>query len=168
LAINTFQNFPGSGCTSHDQAAQAINEACGGTPASAVPPANGIAAKAPTMAPHCPEGQIYRQELGCISTVKPKCSADEVQIDTWCFPKDPTRFSLKAYQVGLGGVGALAVLFLIIGGYTILTSKGDPRRLDSGKKFIVYAVTGLLLAIFGLLFFETLTVDILRIPGFKH
>jgi len=106
--------------------------------------------------------------VGCISTIKPKCSQNEVQVDEWCFPNDPIGFSFKFYSFGLGAIGGLALLVLVVGGYTVLTSQGDARRLNIGKSYIIYAISGLLLAVFGLIFFETLVVDILKVPGVQH
>lgn len=94
------------------------------------------------------------------------CLLNEVQTDFGCFPNDPIGFIQKFYGYGVGFVGGLALLMLIWGGYTILTSRGEPNQLNVGKSYILYAIVGLLLAIFGYVFFEFIAVDILRIPGF--
>lgn len=95
------------------------------------------------------------------------CKLNEIQTDFGCFPNDPVGFIQKFYGYGVSFVGGLALLMLIWGGYTILTSRGDPRQLNVGKSYILYAIIGLLLAIFGYVFFELIAVDILHIPGFK-
>ncbi len=95
------------------------------------------------------------------------CKLNEIQTDFGCFPNDPIGFIQKFYGFGVSFVGGLALLMLIWGGYTILTSRGDPRQLNVGKSYILYAIIGLLLAIFGYVFFELIAVDILHIPGFK-
>ena len=41
----------------------------------------------------------------------------------------------------------LGVLFLIIGGVTILTSRGDEQKLGTGKKTITWAVVGIILLV---------------------
>ena len=38
---------------------------------------------------------------------------------------------------------------------------------DTGKSYIYYAIAGLLLAIFGYVFIQTVVVDILHVPGFS-
>lgn len=84
-----------------------------------------------------------------------------------CFPNDPVGFAQKFYSVGLGFVAGVALLALIYGGYAVLTSKGDPARVNNGKSYIFSAIVGLLLAIFGYVFIEVVVVDILKIPGFS-
>jgi hypothetical protein len=96
------------------------------------------------------------------------CPANEIQTDFGCWPNDPIGFTEKFYGYGIGFVGGLALLMLIWGGYTILTSQGEPQKINIGKSYIYYAIAGLLLAVFGFVFFEYLAVDILRIPGFSR
>lgn len=95
------------------------------------------------------------------------CAVDEIQTELGCFPNNPIGFIQKFYGFGVGFVGGLALLMLIWGGYTILTSRGEPRQINVGKSYILYAIIGLLLAIFGYVFFELIAVDILHIPGFS-
>lgn len=85
-----------------------------------------------------------------------------------CIPKDPTGFAIEFYAIGLGLIGGLSLLFLIFGGYILLTSSGDPIRLRNGKSFIFYALFGLLLAIFGYVFVEVIVIDILKLPDFER
>jgi hypothetical protein len=85
-----------------------------------------------------------------------------------CVPKDPAGFAQTYYRIGLGAIGGLSLLFIIFGGYQMLTSSGDPEKLNNGKTFIFYALFGLLLTIFGYVFIEVIAVDILHIPGFEH
>jgi len=39
-------------------------------------------------------------------------------------------------------VGSLMVLLIMIGGFTIMTAAGDPKRVTKGKQIIVYAIIG--------------------------
>ena len=91
----------------------------------------------------------------------------EVSTDLGCIPNDPFAFTAKFYGIGLGLIGGVALLFIIYGGYIILTSQGQPDQLGKGKSYIYYAIAGLLLAIFGFVFIQVIAVDILHIPGFK-
>lgn len=95
------------------------------------------------------------------------CAANEIATDFGCFPNDPIGFVQKFYGIGLGFVAACALLALIYGGYIVMTSRGDPRRVNDGKSWIFYSIAGLLLAIFGFIFIQTVLVDILHVPGFK-
>jgi len=97
----------------------------------------------------------------------PDCAANEILTDFGCIPDDPVGFVQKFYSVGLAFIGMVALLFIIIGGYSIMTSKGDPGKLQKGKSYIIYSIAGVLLAIFGFVFIQVVTGDILRIPGFN-
>lgn len=96
-----------------------------------------------------------------------QCGANEIVTDLGCFPNDPVGFAQKFYGVGLGFVAGVALIALIWGGYSIMTSRGDPHRLAIGKSYIFYAIAGLLLAVFGYVFIQTVLIDILHVPGFS-
>lgn len=93
----------------------------------------------------------------------PSCISTEIG----CIPTDPIAFVAKFYGIGLGLIGGVALLFIIYGGYIILTSSGDPVKLNMGKSYIYYAIAGVLLAVFGFIFIQVIVVDILHIPSFK-
>jgi len=95
------------------------------------------------------------------------CGLNEIYTDFGCFPNDPIGFVQKFYGIGLGFVAALALMTLILGGYVIMTSRGDPGRVNIGKSYLYYSIAGLVLAIFGYVFIQVIVVDILRVPGFK-
>lgn len=88
------------------------------------------------------------------------------QTDFGCIPNDPIGFTTSLYTIGLGLIGAVGVLFIMFGGYQILTSQGDPEKLRQGKRFIYFAIAGLVLAIGGLTLYQTIGANVLRIPGF--
>jgi hypothetical protein len=95
------------------------------------------------------------------------CSPSEIATDFGCLPNSPVGFVEKFYSWGLGLIGLVGILFLIIGGYHLLISRGDPSRLQTGKSYITYAIIGIFLAIFGFVFIQIVTSDILKIPGFS-
>lgn len=94
------------------------------------------------------------------------CSVDEVATDLGCFPNDPVGFIQKFYGVGLSLIGMVGLLFLIYGGYYVLTSGGNPEKLQKGKEYIMYSIIGIMLAVLGFVFIEFIAGGILRIPGF--
>lgn len=91
----------------------------------------------------------------------------EIVTDFGCIPNDPVGFVGRFYGIGLGMIGLVGLVFLIIGGYHILISRGDPEQLNTGKSYITYAIIGILLAIFGFVFVQVIAADILKIPGFN-
>lgn len=103
-----------------------------------------------------------------VSFVYAACDpSTETSTDIGCLPNTAEGFVAKFYAYGLGLIGGVAIIFIILGGYFILVSQGDPAKLALGKSYITYAVIGLLLAIFGYIFTSVIAVDILRIPGFN-
>ena len=94
------------------------------------------------------------------------CLANEVATDLGCVPQDPIAFVQKFYGWGLGLLVFVAILFMIIGGYNIMMSRGNTEQLERGKSYIFYSIAGILLAVFGFVFIEIITGQILRIPGF--
>jgi glucose uptake protein GlcU len=95
------------------------------------------------------------------------CQANEVLTEIGCIPNDPVGFVQKFYGVGLGLIGGVALLFIIYGGYIVLTSQGNPMRLNNGKSYIMYSLIGLLIAVFGYVIIQVMVIDILKIPGFS-
>ena len=94
------------------------------------------------------------------------CPPGEVTTDLGCVPTDPIGFVERFYGIGLGFIGMVGVLFMIIGGYYIMTSAGNPERLQTGRSYIFYALAGIFLAVLGFVFIQIVTGEILRIPGF--
>lgn len=90
-----------------------------------------------------------------------------VQTDFGCLPDNPVDFVASFYKIGLGFIGMVGLLFLIYGGYHILTSGGNAEQLQKGKEYILYAIIGILLAVFGFVFIEFIAGPLLQIPGFN-
>lgn len=95
------------------------------------------------------------------------CGLNARATDFGCIPNNPVGFVEQLYTIGLGLIGMVALLFIIYGGYQILMSRGDPDMLDKGRGYIMYAIIGLGLAVFGFVLLQIIAGDILRIPGFS-
>lgn len=95
-----------------------------------------------------------------------ECAINEVATDLGCLPNDPIGFVGKFYGIGLGLIGGVALLFLIIGGYHLMTSGGNLEKIQKGKEYIIYSIAGILLAVFGYVFIEVIAKSVLQIPGF--
>ncbi len=95
------------------------------------------------------------------------CGADEMSTDLGCIPQDPVPFMEKFYGYGLGLLGFVALLFMIIGGYNIMLSRGNFEQLERGKSFIYYSIAGIILAVLGFVFIQIVAGQILKIPGFS-
>ncbi|HUQ85654.1 MAG TPA: hypothetical protein VM077_04980 [Candidatus Limnocylindrales bacterium] len=95
------------------------------------------------------------------------CGPNEVATDFGCFKNDPVGFVQQFYSIGLAFVAGIALIALIIGGYTLMVSQGDQQKVRAGKAWIYSAIAGLLLAIFGFVLIQAVAGDILKIPGFS-
>jgi len=84
-----------------------------------------------------------------------------------CLSSDPIGFASDLYGYGLGLIGGVAVLFVMYGGFVILSSQGDPARLAKGKQYIFFSIVGIILAVSGLAVYQLIGGDILKIPGFS-
>ncbi len=76
-------------------------------------------------------------------------------------PADMNLFVTRIAHIaaGLGGVAAIGLL--TYGGFTVLTSAGDPEKLMNGKEIITNALTGLALVVLAVFILEFLGVGIL-------
>jgi hypothetical protein len=71
-----------------------------------------------------------------------------------------TRFIL---QWGIGIAGGIALLLILYAGFLIMTSSGNPQRVQAGKELLGAAVSGILLLIFSTFILRFVGVDILGI-----
>jgi hypothetical protein len=83
-----------------------------------------------------------------------------------CIPTTPEGFLQKFLTIGVGMGGGIAFLLILFGAFQILTSTGNPEKLNEGKELVGAAISGLLLIIFSLFILRVIGFDILRIPGF--
>lgn len=99
-------------------------------------------------AQNCQVGEKEIPGLGCIPT------------------NDPLSFAGYVYGIGLGFIGMVALIFIMWGGYLVLTSQGSADQIRRGKKFIYYAIAGMILGFAGFAFYQVIARDIFKIPGF--
>jgi hypothetical protein len=78
----------------------------------------------------------------------------------------PAAFAQRVLSLLLGLAGGILLAFLIISGYKLMTSQGNPDKIKEARESITSAVAGLLLIIFSLAILQLITVDILALPGF--
>jgi len=58
-----------------------------------------------------------------------------------------STFITDALTVVIGIVGALCLLFIVVGGFRYILSQGDPQGVTKAKSTIVYALIGLVVTI---------------------
>lgn len=94
------------------------------------------------------------------------CSNGGFNTAIGCIPatsKDMLTFFLR-WGIGIGS--GIAFLFIVYSGFLMMTSAGDPKRLQAGKELLQSAVGGLIFLIFAVFLLRFIGVDILGvIPG---
>jgi len=96
------------------------------------------------------------------------CGDDFINTAIGCIPISNSNaligFILKW---GLGIGGGIAFLLILVAGFQIMTSRGDPNRLKAGQELMTSAIAGILLLIFSLIILRIIGFDILKIGFFK-
>jgi len=67
---------------------------------------------------------------------------------------------------GLGIAGGIAFILIVVAGFQIITSAGNPQKLQAGKELLTSAIAGIFLIIFAAFILRLIGVSILGIPGF--
>lgn len=80
---------------------------------------------------------------------------------------DPASFIKSIFGILLSLAGGVALLLIIISGYRLMTSQGNPEKVQAAREQLTSAIVGLLFIIFSLAILTIIGVDILRIPGFR-
>ncbi len=105
----------------------------------------------------------------CSFSTDPSCDScvrgNGVPTPFGCINANPQKLIQDLLKLAIGIAGGIAFLMIIFGGFTVMTSSGNPERLNSGKEIIVSAIAGLLLIVFSVVVLKIIGVDILKIPG---
>ena len=96
------------------------------------------------------------------------CGTDNTIVtDLGTIPCTPSGFAQAIYSVGLAFIGTIALVFIVYGGYLILTSQGSPDQISRGRSYITYAIIGAVLAVAGYALYQIVILNVLKLPGFK-
>jgi len=98
----------------------------------------------------CQSGTGINTAIGCIPALTDN-------------PTDLYAFLLR-WAIGIGG--GISFLLIVLAGFQILTSQGNPDRLKAGQELLTSAIMGLILLVFSAFILRIIGVDILAIPGF--
>jgi hypothetical protein len=110
---------------------------------------------------------VYLTNATFVLAQSPAANPNCKQTDFGCIPSDdPLKFTANLYGIGLGFIGGVALLFIIWGGYLVLSSRGDPSQLQKGRGYIIYSIIGLILAVGGYAFYTIIAKDVVKLPGF--
>jgi len=96
------------------------------------------------------------------------CKGNPNALDTaiGCVPifdlNGPNGFMAFVIGWGVGIAGGIAFLLILFSGFQIMTSSGNPQKLQAGKELMGAAISGLLLLIFSAFILRVVGVDILQ------
>lgn len=97
----------------------------------------------------------YSSSPEYINTAIGEIPTDINELITWLFPK----------LLGIGGIAAF--IMIVVSGVQILTSAGNPDKIQGAKETITSAITGLIFIILSLFLLRLVGVDILQLPGLE-
>lgn len=80
---------------------------------------------------------------------------------------DASNFTRWVLGFILSISGGIVFLIVLITGYRLMTSQGDPEKVKNAKDQLTAAIIGLMFIIFSLAILELITRDILGLPGFR-
>ncbi len=83
-----------------------------------------------------------------------------------CISTNPMGAISQLTTFLLGVVGVFIFFQILIGAFTLLTSKGSPQAVQSARERITNSIIALLLIIFSVTILQFVGVNILHIPGF--
>lgn len=118
-------------------------------------------------------GETFDPKVHCISSQSvERCPVgidfyDAVPTAIGCIHTKPAEFVKDFLRFIIGISGGLAFLMMLIGAFQMLSSAGNPDRLNAGKERLQSAIIGLLFVIFAVLLLQIIGIGILAIPGFK-
>jgi len=80
---------------------------------------------------------------------------------------NPQGFVRSIFSIVLGLAGGIALILIILSGYRMMASSGNPEALTASHEQLFSAIIGLLFIIFSFVILQVIGVDILKIPGFQ-
>lgn len=83
-----------------------------------------------------------------------------------CIPKDPDVIVSVAVRLGLGLGGGFALLNILVSGFMLSISQGEPKKVSEAKEILVGALAGLLFIIFSVVILHFIGFTVLKLPGF--
>lgn len=123
-----------------------------------------------------PNGTLFAEDCGpkCTAIVytpgsstsvnlRGKCTAAN-SIDTaiGCVPiSDLNSFAAFFLRWGLGIAGGIGILFLVYASFMVMTSQGDPKRLQVGRELLMSAVSGIILLALSVFIFRIIGINLL-------
>src|SRR5258708_1960974 len=104
---------------------------------------------------------------GGASPINGSCGSGSIDTAIGCIPFGDQNALIGFFlRWGIGIGGGIAFLLILIAGFQIMTSRGDPKKLQAGQELMTSAISGLLLLIFSLVILRIIGLDVLGIKFF--
>lgn len=95
------------------------------------------------------------------------CPGHAINTAIGCIPIGDTNefvgFILR-WAIGIGG--GIAFLLIVVAGFQIMSSGGNPEKLQAGKELMTSAITGVIMLIFSVFILKVIGIDILGLDKF--
>ena len=93
----------------------------------------------------------------CLSKTAANCGLDDL-----------AQLFINLYSIGIVYLGAIALLFLIIGGFVMLTSQGRQDRVDLGKRIIADTIIGVVVVMTAYFVINIIQTQILGVTNEEY
>ena len=133
--------------------------------------------------PQDPGGFIKSNETGAPTLVSPTieinekfvippppCDINGQKCDTavGSISTNPSDFVKSIFGILLSLAGGIAIILIMISGYRLMFSQGNPEKVQAAREQLTSAIVGLLFIIFSITILQVVGVDILKIPGISR
>jgi hypothetical protein len=83
-----------------------------------------------------------------------------------CIPVSTNNAFLQfIFPWAIGVAGGTSFVLIVVAGFLIMSSAGDPQKAKAGKELMGAAVAGLLMIIFSVYILDVIGIRIFRLPG---
>jgi len=101
------------------------------------------------------------------STNQPTNPNDGVQWTVFgCMKSDAGNYTNQLVSVATAVIGGITFLVILYGGFLVLTSSGDPEKLNRGKGLVKSGIVAGIIVLFAVVILQTAGLKILQVPGF--
>jgi len=101
-------------------------------------------------------------------TTVPVAGEERIYTAIGCIPVSSTQKFIKwilGWVIGIGG--GIALMLIIVASFQIMTSSGNPEKVQAGKELLTSAIAGLIMLIFSVFILKFIGIDILKLPGLE-
>lgn len=109
--------------------------------------------------------QQYQACVDCVGGAKPE-DQEGVWTAIGCIKREPAQIAQALIKLGLMMGGGVALLMMLVAGFILSVSQGDPKRIEDARDMVTASFMGLIFIIFSVTILQFIGFSILRIPGF--